>query len=173
MLLKLSVKTRADHLESAARILLVEEAMAYGGKLIDTKKVYLDRFVKSNRDNLGLLNVLKENCTKILDVMSSSFMDSDDLLRSQGNIVLYYLLFRDAIQLKEDYKVTREKLLRFKDLLQENRILAEISDEDDSKVSYELLEYERLTQQGTNDASNIRERLRVLSKQMGLSNIEP
>ena len=100
-------------------------------------------------------------------------MDSDDLLRSQGNIVLYYLLFRDAIQLKEDYKVTREKLLRFKDLLQENRILAEISDEDDSKVSYELLEYERLTQQGTNDASNIRERLRVLSKQMGLSNIEP
>ena len=35
-------------------------------------------------------------------------------------------------------------------------------------ASFELLEYDRLTQQGTNDASNIKERLRILADFMNL-----
>jgi hypothetical protein len=38
----------------------------------------------------------------------------------------------------------------------------EVAQDDLTKASFELLEYDRLSQQGTNDASSIRERWRIL-----------
>ncbi len=50
--------------------------------------------------------------------------------------------------------------LAFSELVKENRNLAENHYE---KADFDLLEYDRLSQHGTNDVSNIKERLRIIS----------
>ena len=160
---------RYQHLEVAARLLLSEIYLQDTGKLIDTKKVYLDKFVKDNSDNKERMASLKNDVESILDKMSGVFSDSDELLRAQGNMVLYYLLFRNAISIGEIEKITRRRLLDFRQKLTQNRNEAE---RDYANSSFELLEFDRLSQQGTNDAANIRERLRILSNELELSKIE-
>lgn len=160
---------RYQHLEVAARLLLVESTLQEANKLIDTKKVYLDKFAIDNSNNAAQLNDLKNKVKNILNIMANLFTDYDDLLRAQGNMVVFYLLFRKAIFLDELNNITRRKLLDFRDSLTENRNTAE---NDFFEARFDLLEYDRLTQQGTNDASNIRERFRILTNEIGLSENE-
>jgi hypothetical protein len=160
---------RYQHLEVSARVFLSEKSLQDFGKLIDTKKVYLDKFVRDNSDNQDEMVKLREKVEFILGQMSNVFIDSDELLRAQGNMVLYYLLFRKAIQLDEVVKITRRKLLDFREKVTNNRTKAE---SDYANSSFELLEFDRLSQQGTNDASNLRERFRVIAEEMELSEIE-
>lgn len=160
---------RYQHLEVSARIFLSEKNLQDYEKLIDTKKVYLDKFVRDNSNNQDEMVKLREKVEFILEQMSNVFTDSDELLRAQGNMVLYYLLFRKAIQLEEVGKITRRKLLDFREKLTSNRLNAE---SDYANSSFELLEFDRLSQQGTNDASNLRERFRILAEEIGLSEIE-
>jgi len=160
---------RYQHMEVAARILLTEDSLIENHKIIDTKKVYLDKFAKSNvnsKDRMKeLLNVVSEN----IDAMCDTFSLSDEVLRAQGNMVLYYLIFRKALKLGELRKLNRRKFIKFRESLNDNRKQAE---DNYSESSYELLEFDRLSQQGTNDASNIKERFRILSNYMGLSDTE-
>ncbi len=160
---------RYQHLEVSSRILLSENSIQESNKLVDTKKVYLDKFVQDNFDNDQKMDNLKNDVEVVLNEMSKVFSESDELLRAQGNMVLYYLLFRNAMQSSEIDKVSRRKLLQFRDELTTNRKIAE---NDYANSKFELLEFDRLSQQGTNDASNIRERLRVLSEFIGLSKTE-
>lgn len=159
---------RYQHLEVAARLLLSEKSLQDSGKLIDTKKVYLDKFVRDNTQQNKEMASLKRDVESILNEMSDVFSDSDELLRAQGNMVLYYLLFRKATHIGELEKITRRKLLNFRQKLVHNRIKAET---DYANSSFELLEFDRLSQQGTNDAANIRERIRILAEEIGLSEI--
>lgn len=149
---------RYQHYEVAARLLLIEVSNEENGKLVDTKKVYLDAMVK--KYNNGFRNFiigLGDIVIIYLDLMANCFVASDPLLRSQGNIVVFYLLFKWADERK--FNLTRSVFLNFNDLVKFNREKAELNYE---KADYDLLEYDRLTQQGTNDVSNIRERLRIL-----------
>ena len=50
-------------------------------------------------------------------------------------------------------------------MVKENRRTAEATYED---ADYDLLEYDRLSQHGTNDISNIKERFRILSEYLSL-----
>ena len=99
------------------------------------------------------------NLYRSLRIMDLCFTIGDNLLRAQGNIVVYYLLFKWAEETA--FLVTRSKLLSFTELVKTNREIAEANYEN---ADFDLLEYDRLTQQGTNDASNIRERLRILTE---------
>jgi hypothetical protein len=54
-------------------------------------------------------------------------------------------------------------LLKFQELRQLNRIAAEKAI---AKADYELLEFDRMSQQGTNDASSIKERSRILEERL-------
>lgn len=101
--------------------------------------------------------------------MADEFSVRDELLQSQGIIVVYFLLFRQAEHLGEMTKITRRGLLDFRERLSENRTLAET---EYAESSFELLEFDRLNQQGTNDASSIRERFEILAKHIGLSDVE-
>lgn len=56
-------------------------------------------------------------------------------------------------------KFSRTKLEHFNERRVSNRLRAE---KDITKANFELLEYDRLSQQGTNDASSLRERWRIL-----------
>lgn len=157
---------RYQHLEIAGRLLMTENSLQIGGKLIDTKKAYLDNFVKKNRISEDEILKDRNSVIGILDEMSKVFADSDELLRAQGNMVLYFLIFKKADELGELNKITRRKLLDFRDKLIDNRRAAE---SDYSSSSFDLLEYDRLSQQGTNDASNIRERYRTLASMLDLT----
>lgn len=157
---------RYQHREVAARFLLVEENLSTLGKVIDTKKEYLDALAKHYRtEKTELVNTIKHTVTNVLDFMASIFVQSDDLLRSQGNMVLYYLLCKSAMNANLTTDISREKLYAFRDLVRENRTKAEDNFEG---ASFELLEFDRLSQQGTNDSSNIRERLGVISRFMNI-----
>lgn len=151
---------RYQHYEAAGRLLLVEVSLEESEKIYDTKKVYLDSMVKKYKTgHISVINRVSAIVKTYLDEMDKLFTISDNLLRAQGNIVVYYLLFKWARE--ENYPLTRSKLLTFTELVKSNRELAEINYEE---ADFDLLEYDRLTQQGTNDASNIRERLRILTK---------
>jgi hypothetical protein len=161
---------RYKHREVAVRILLVEESLRGHGRLIDTKKVYLDALAKQyHTGNAAHVEELKAAALSVVSSMAEVFMEKDELLQAQGNMIVYYLAFRAALRTNEVDKITRRKLLDFRERLKENRVMAAA---DYAGSSYELLEYDRLSQQGTNDASNIKERFGILARELGLSNIE-
>jgi hypothetical protein len=155
---------RYQHYEIAARYLLVESSMLEYKKLIDTKKVHLDSMAKRYKtDKTELVNNFKKIVKKVVASMSNTFVDQDNLLRTQGIMVVYYLLFKKAMEL--DIIINRIDLQNFENLVKSNRKLAEVKYE---KADYELLEFDRLSQYGTNDVSNIKEKYRILSEYLKL-----
>jgi len=161
---------RYQHLEVAARFLFIEETLLVHNKIIDTKKVYLDNFAKVYRsEKYEWVQGIKGLVENTLDFMTSVFVQSDDLLKSQGNMVLYYLLCKCAIESNMTGNIKREKLYEFRDTVQQNRIDAEFNYAD---ASFDLLEFDRLSQQGTNDSSNIKERLGIIAKYFDIQIIE-
>jgi hypothetical protein len=106
--------SRYQHRESSARILLVENCFIEGEKLIDTKKVYLDKFAeKYKTSNPGRVSQIRSEAKTVLDAMTQTFGTSDELLSAQGNIVIYYLLFKEALAANSLKQITRKKLLDF------------------------------------------------------------
>ena len=97
--------------------------------------------------------------------MKAEFAANDELLLAQGILVVYYLIFRSAIAHGEEAKVTRRRLLDFRQRLAENR---EAAIKNYEGASFDLLEFDRLNQQGTNDASSIKERVKILSEHLGV-----
>ena len=158
---------RYQHREVAARMLLVEGSLRYIGRLIDTKKVYLDDMVKKYHTQHGEQVVeIKRAAEEVVRAMESTFTERDELLQAQGIMIVYYLIFRAALSANEVGKITRRSLLNFRERLKGNRVMAELSY---PEASFELLEFDRLSQQGTNDASNIKERFSILAKELELS----
>jgi hypothetical protein len=134
------------------------------GKIIDTKKPYLDKMVKDYREMRKKTDLVYLATISVLDEMTKVFSDSDTLLKAQGVIAVYYLTFKAGIANKTLGNITRKGLLNFFDILKENEQVAE---EDITKAMFEYLEFDRMSQQGTNDASNIKERTRILSEFLG------
>lgn len=158
---------RYQHREVSARFLLMEDSLRIKNVLIDTKKVYLDALArKYHSGSAELVSSMNKSISQVLDKMCEVFADNDDLLRSQGNITIYFLLFRFALNEELESYITRKKLIEFNEKLKSNRQKAS---EDYENSSFELLEYDRLSQQGTNDSSNIRERLSILMSELKLT----
>ncbi|MDO8341819.1 MAG: DUF262 domain-containing protein [Cellvibrio sp.] len=150
---------RYHHREVSARFLLLEENLKRYGKFFDTKKIYLDSMARNYHTGFTRdVKLLLSECQHVLDYMNDVFTEKDDLLRSQGNLVVYYLLFRIDRTFSKS-RITRHKFLKFLDDLRDNRISAA---ESIDGASFELLEYDRLSQQGTNDSTSIKARLKVL-----------
>ncbi len=161
---------RYQHREVSARFLLVEENLTIDNKLLDTKKVYLDALARNyhtgKRDEV---DALSNACGSVMNVMRNTFTNTDDLLRAQGIMVVYYLLFRHAINTEQTDKISRLRLLTFNHKLKANR---EAAEDDYENSSFELLEFDRLSQQGTNDSSSIKERLNILADDLDITGVE-
>lgn len=158
---------RFQHRESAARFLLVEDSLKQTQQVVDTKKVYLDALARKYRTgNHRYVGQLNTNVRKTLNHMASVFADADELLSAQGTMIVYYLVFRSASIHKEEACLTRKGFLEFRQKLARNR---EAAINDYEGATFEFLEYDRLSQQGTNDASSIKERVRILSDFLGVS----
>lgn len=153
---------RYQHKETSAKILFTVYNLVFGKKRIyDTKKIYLDEFVSIYKKPAKFMEPLANEVESILTEMSKIFTKKDPLLKSQGNLPVYFLLIRDYRFSGKLSKFTRESLNAFKSKLEKNRKIAE---QNIGKAEYDLLEYDRLSQQGTNDASSITARLDILTR---------
>lgn len=151
---------RYQHREVAIRLLFIESSLTNDKKLIDTKKVYLDRFAREYRIE-GQSEILKieKIVTRINKYLASIFTDKDVLLSAQASIPIYYLVARDQTENDGGISITRKQINDFNNERKSNRRLAE---KDMESADWQLLEYDRLSQQGTNDAGSIRERKRIM-----------
>lgn len=154
---------RYQHREVSARILFLEHILATTGKLADTKKPYLDKMVIDYRDPDNDVDPLLNTTRSVLNEMSNVFGNGDELLRSQSSITVYYLTFKKAIEKNLLANVNRRGIISFYEAIAANRRMAE---EDITQSNYEYLEFERMSQQGTNDAYSIRERTRILCEHL-------
>lgn len=167
--------SRYRHFDFAAKMLLFEEK----GGVTDTKKIYLDEFVKqyngrwrdeSQRDaTQEQAEVLESKVKSTLDVMTYVFTDRDSLLSSVGMNSVYYLLYRLCGETEHLQKFARRNLQQFEDLKTENRQLAE---RDIASAEYSLLEFDRLSQ-SPNDAIALAFRLKVLAYYLLHGSVHP
>lgn len=156
---------RYQHREVAARLLFLEY-LNRQEKIVDTKKPFLDQFTKDFKTGKkktvdSILAAVEQSIKDLLPL----FVGKDVLLAAQAAIPIYFLLARDAKALNKLNKITRKALVDFQTERQTNRELAAV---DITKAKFDLLEYDRLSQQGTNDASSIRERLRIIKEYLGV-----
>jgi hypothetical protein len=158
---------RYQHREVAARLLFIEYSSIFRNKIIDTKKPYLDDMVQKYRDGKAQqLPTVRSNTTTCLNNLDAAFISKDHLLRAQANISVFYLIMKQAAKNGEQSKFNRNLIATFFDEIAENRRKAE---EDITQANFEMLEFDRMTQQGTNDAPSIRERVRILSDYLDIS----
>jgi uncharacterized protein with ParB-like and HNH nuclease domain len=152
---------RYRHREVAARLIFIEKCLQ-DQRLVDTKKPFLDQITRDYKTGKKReCQKLVKTVSSILEAMSKVFTARDTLLAAQASIPILYLLFREAIQQGKTDLLLRQEFLKFNEKRQKNRLAAENNFLD---ADYDLLEFDRMSQQGTNDASSIRERLRIMSK---------
>ncbi len=158
---------RYQHKEASAKVLFLIYSLTTGKKkVVDTKKLYLDEFVRTHKSKTDKeVDSLNKEVQSILTEMNKLFIKNDPLLKSQGTFPVYFLLIRDYQKDKKLDSFTRNMLVEFKDKLEKNRKKAE---KDIGSAEYDLLEYDRMTQQGTNDASSITTRLQTIKTYLKL-----
>lgn len=148
---------RYRHFDLAAKFLYLQSE----DKLTDTKKIYLDQFVRDFRGKeIAEVQSLVSKCEYIINSMSEIFVANDPLLRSVGTNVLYYWLFCNSLKEGWFKKLSRQTLLNFEEMRSANRKLAE---QNLPAANYELIEYDRLVQ-SPNDAVAMQFRYRVLEE---------
>jgi hypothetical protein len=154
---------RYRHREVAARLFFLELSVIEN-RLVDTKKPFLDEMAKNYKmGRKKEVNMLSSYVGETTELMAKIFTAKDTLLAAQAVIPVYYLLFREAKLQNTLNLLSRQQFLTFNTKRQKNRTLAE---SDITKADFELLEFDRMSQQGTNDAGSIRERLRILAKHL-------
>jgi hypothetical protein len=153
--------TRYRHFDLFVKFLYIE----HKGELVDTKKVYLDEFVRDFRDrNLEKeARTLSRKTKAVLEEMANVFEDADQLLRSVGMVTLYYQLFREAIKEGWLSKISHSDLEAFEVKRTSNRAIAE---ENVADAEYRLLEFDRLAQ-SPNDGVALKYRYAVLRQYVG------
>lgn len=153
---------RYRHYDLAAKYLYVQyNKNKNETKFYDTKKIYLDTFVKEHKKSKEKeIDNLIEETKKVLNLLVSTFNRADKLLSSSGSAVVYYMIARDAIINNWIEKLERRKLVEFESIRENNRKLAST---DIAKADYELLEYDRFSW-SPNDGSSIDYRFKILKE---------
>lgn len=152
-----SSNSRYQHRELAARFLLLTTTDAVG----DTKKVYLDNMVKffKTKGAVEEANRIRGEVEGILESANEIFIDRDNLLRTHSMTVVYFQVLKEALANGWRQSITREKLTKFDQQRRDNRQAAQ---EDIALADYDLLEFDRMNLQGTNDKGSIEFRTRTL-----------
>lgn len=157
---------RYQHRELAVKLLYIEKIYSEQSKIPDTLKTSLDAFVRQYKDDPQLdASEVGEKAKNTLNEMHEIFVNKDPLLRAQSAVPIYFLIIRTAIEDNKLDTITRSLLLSFELLVHDNRLTAE---RDITQANYELLEYDRMSQQGANYAASIRERFRIMREVIGI-----
>jgi hypothetical protein len=157
---------RYQYREVSARLLFIEYSIIINKKIIDTKKPYLDDMVKKcKKDKTLEVDNIKNITKSVLDDLDTVFCDEDNLLSAQAVIPIFYLVMRYAKVTNKKTLLTRTRIGEFQALLKDNKQKAST---DIASANFDLLEYDRMTQQGTNDAASIKERVKILCEYLGI-----
>ncbi len=154
---------RYQHYEVVVRLLYLEYCIR-NGEINDTKKSNLDQFAKDYK-NKSLDSKISDTVDSALSSMTHIFDTNDKLLGSQARIPIYYLLFREGKMQNILKNITREKIFSFVKKVEKNKENGKISIR---LTKQDLTEYDRLTIQGTNDASSIRTRFHIIARHLGV-----
>ncbi len=156
--------SRYRHHDLVAKLIYLQSKSEF----VDTKKASLDHFVKSAKkddfDQSHLDNALA-SMGSALDVLESLFEDQDELLKSTGMIVVYYMLVSKLIEEGKSIDFSRGDIVGFEDLRRQNRELFASEDEDVEGVDFKLIEFDELAQ-SSNDGSAIQRRYEVLREHL-------
>jgi hypothetical protein len=154
---------RYQHKEAAIRLLFIFHNLS-DNKILDTKKPLLDTFAREYKTgNISQVRKFKKQVNDLLGEIAPIFQASDPLLIAQATVPVYALAFLALKKTGDTKKFSRSRLVKFNQSRIDNRDAAE---KDIAKADYELLEYDRLSQQGTNDSNSIRERVNILVKHL-------
>ncbi|WP_409272829.1 DUF262 domain-containing protein [Neobacillus sp. SCS-31] len=149
--IKLTFKDkRYDYFDLLTKLFFLDS----NNEILSLNKKNLDALLKENRqpteEIARKLEIFKLN----LQDFSNVFNSSDPLLNSKSKIPIYYVLFKTLES--RNWEDLHTFLSRFENLIMKNRISNGLKDET-------LIEYDRLTQQGTISKSSIENRLRILN----------
>lgn len=160
---------RGSYSEVAAKFLLLEITYEHTKKIYaDLKKRHLDSMVEHYAQmTAAFSNRLHSRVIKHLRQLEKIFDDNDPLLTKQSYPQLYYAWIRelDATYYVENFNIT---VYHFLEEFNTERILNSRKEED--KANSELIEFGRLSQQGTNDLISMEERARILTKHFLIKN---
>lgn len=146
---------RYKHFDIIGKFLLFAER----GRVVDTKKIHLDRFVKSYH-TADDINNFRMRTVLVLDRMTEFFLASDKLLKMVTMVPIYFAFFMILISRSDFGSIKRADILEFEEVKRVNRELAQ-SDEESLGINYDFLEFDRLTQ-SPNDSSSIDFKVSVL-----------
>ena len=149
---------RYRHMDLAAKFLYLQDC----GSSADTKKIYLDHFVRSHEKKPKKISRLQIETTKILRKMERVFVERDPLLKSVGMCTTYFLLFQE-LNLRGDAEgLKRQQFANFEAVRAQNGILA-AEESGEIGANWDLLEFDRLMQ-SPNDKVAMDFRLKVLKE---------
>lgn len=145
--------SRGEDKNTAAKLLLLE----FRGKIVDTKKTHLDRFVEEGvQSQTDDLQRAADRVDFNLNLLCDVFALQDKLLSSQGLIPVYYWLTRSI----GDVKNIRRGIVHFEAMRLENRRIAK---DDPTRADQTLLSYDVMNR-STNDQNSIKGRFDSLYK---------
>ncbi len=150
---------RGQDLDAAAKSLVLE----FRGRIVDTKRVTLDRFVDEGRQADAGLEDFERAAARVesvFDMMATVFVPRDPLLATQGSFPVYYWLVRAT---KSNYRhEIRPFLIEFEDARRRNRDLV-TDPERATEADPELTEYDRLSR-SINDQGSLEGRFDILNR---------
>lgn len=141
---------RGEDKAVAAKLLLLE----FRGKIVDTKKSQIDRFVDEGvlAQSLGFKEAA-DRVISTLDKMIKVFVERDPLLSSQGPVTVYY----QVVRAQGSRDGLRESILKFNRMREENKKrVAEGLAGDHNLSNYDMMA------RNTNDSGSIKLRTAVL-----------
>lgn len=154
---------RYEHLELAAKLLLIEVAEESGGDVfVDLKKKFLDKLVTDRRSmstaaKSGMIRRVDEH----LKVLQRVFREKDPLLAKQAYAPMYYL-FMKVIARNYAHPALFTRVHEFLEKFHAQRAQnLELPEDQRDPV---LLDFGRLLQQGTNDRTSLQTRVSILTR---------
>jgi hypothetical protein len=142
---------RKEHTNAAGKLLLIE----FRGKLVDTKKVNLDRFVVEGKKSESIdIQPAADRVSKTLDHMCSIFWEKDPLLSGAGIVPVYYWFIRKVDPKR--HKNVRPFLAEF------NTALAKGPDPNSVFDDASVLDRFKIMNRSANDQSSLDERYKIL-----------
>jgi hypothetical protein len=142
---------RKEHSNAAGKLLLIE----FRGRLVDTKKVNLDRFVLEGQRTESIdLQSAADRVVKNLDSLCAIFEEKDPLLAGAGNVPVYYWFVRKIEP--ENHKHIRHFLVEFNASLSKKPESGSVFD--DSSVLSQF----RIMSRSANDQTSLDDRYKTL-----------